>query len=93
LVHYLTHADGHNFQPANISFDLLPPIEGLPRQIARDRRARREKQCERALKDFESWLERPGTHLSVDRIDSLPHSIIEPLKDEERDSASDVAAQ
>lgn len=93
LVHYLTHADGHNFQPANISFDLLPPIEGLPRQIARDRRARREKQCERALKDFESWLERAGTHLSVDRIDSLPHSIIEPLKDEELDSASDVAAQ
>ncbi len=32
------------------------PIDGLPRAIARDRRARREKQCERALADFGEWL-------------------------------------
>lgn len=57
LVHYITHADAGNYQPANISSDLLPPIEGLPRQIARDRRARREKQCERALLDSARWLE------------------------------------
>src|SRR5271157_6035783 len=56
LVHYITHAASENYQPANISFDLLPPIENLPRPIARDRRARREKQCERALTDFESWI-------------------------------------
>jgi len=56
LVHYITHASSTNYQPANISFDLLPPIENLPRPIARDRRARREKQCERALTDFESWI-------------------------------------
>ena len=24
LVHYVTHADARNFQPANITFDLLP---------------------------------------------------------------------
>ena len=57
LVHYITHADARNYQPANISFDLLPPLEGLPRHIARDRRARREQQCERALADLGSWLE------------------------------------
>jgi methylenetetrahydrofolate--tRNA-(uracil-5-)-methyltransferase len=57
LVHYITHADGGNYQPANISFDLLPPMEDLPRAIARDRRARREKQCQRALADSASWLE------------------------------------
>jgi len=56
LVHYITHAASGNYQPANISFDLLPPIEDFPRAIARDRRARREKQCERALADFESWI-------------------------------------
>ena len=62
LVHYITCADAHNFQPANISFDLLPPMEGLPKHIARDRRARRELQCERALKAIDAWLrgvERP----------------------------------
>jgi methylenetetrahydrofolate--tRNA-(uracil-5-)-methyltransferase len=58
LVHYLTHADAHNFQPANISFDLLPPIEGLPRPIARDRTKRRELQCQRALHEIEGWLAR-----------------------------------
>jgi methylenetetrahydrofolate--tRNA-(uracil-5-)-methyltransferase len=56
LVHYITHAVSGNYQPANISFDLLPPMEGLPRAIARDRRARREKQCELALAEFEKWL-------------------------------------
>lgn len=56
LVHYITHADPRNYQPANISFDLLPPIAGLPRSMARDRRARRERQCERALGDFAPWF-------------------------------------
>ena len=47
LIHYALHADPDNYQPANISFDLLPPLENAPRVIARDRRARRAKQCER----------------------------------------------
>ncbi|MGA8182791.1 MAG: methylenetetrahydrofolate--tRNA-(uracil(54)-C(5))-methyltransferase (FADH(2)-oxidizing) TrmFO [Terriglobia bacterium] len=57
LVHYVTHASPLNYQPANIAFDLLPPMDGLPREVARDRRARREKQCERALRDLQPWLE------------------------------------
>ncbi|MDR3676568.1 MAG: methylenetetrahydrofolate--tRNA-(uracil(54)-C(5))-methyltransferase (FADH(2)-oxidizing) TrmFO [Acidobacteriota bacterium] len=65
LVHYVTHAASGNYQPANISFDLLPPMDGLPRAIARDRRRRREKQCERALTDFAAWLELRAGPLSV----------------------------
>jgi methylenetetrahydrofolate--tRNA-(uracil-5-)-methyltransferase len=57
LVHYITHASPQNYQPSNIAFDLLPPIEGLSREVARDRRARREKQCGRALQDLQPWLE------------------------------------
>ena len=56
LLHYTLHADPGNYQPANISFDLLPPLENLPRAIARDRRARRARQCERALADLQQWL-------------------------------------
>jgi methylenetetrahydrofolate--tRNA-(uracil-5-)-methyltransferase len=56
LVHYITCADARNFQPANISFDLLPPLDGLPKHIARDRKARRQLQCERALKEIDTWL-------------------------------------
>jgi len=56
LLHYTSHADPGNFQPANIAFDLLPPLENLPRAIARDRGARRARQCERALADLQEWL-------------------------------------
>ena len=56
LVHYITHADAAHYQPANISFDLLAPMEALPRAIARDRQARRRMQCARALTDLEAWL-------------------------------------
>ncbi|MGH9450545.1 MAG: methylenetetrahydrofolate--tRNA-(uracil(54)-C(5))-methyltransferase (FADH(2)-oxidizing) TrmFO [Terriglobia bacterium] len=58
LIHFITHADPANYQPANISFDLIPPLEGLPRSIALDRRARRERQCERALDEAERWITR-----------------------------------
>jgi methylenetetrahydrofolate--tRNA-(uracil-5-)-methyltransferase len=53
LVHYVTHANPENFQPANITFDLLPPLE---KQI-RDRKQRHQLQCERALKEFDAWLD------------------------------------
>ncbi len=56
LVHYITHADAANYQPANISFDLLPPMEGLPLAVARSRHARRERQCQRALAGFDEWF-------------------------------------
>jgi methylenetetrahydrofolate--tRNA-(uracil-5-)-methyltransferase len=56
LAHYVTHADAKNFQPANITFDLLPPLE----KKIRDRKERHRLQCELALKQFERWLERAG---------------------------------
>jgi methylenetetrahydrofolate--tRNA-(uracil-5-)-methyltransferase len=52
LVHYITHADPTNFQPANITFDLLPPLE----ERVRDRAQRHRRQCERALQEFDAWL-------------------------------------
>ncbi len=58
LVHYITHADPRNYQPANIAFDLLPPMEGLPRDVARDREARRMRQCQRALEELDRWRAR-----------------------------------
>jgi methylenetetrahydrofolate--tRNA-(uracil-5-)-methyltransferase len=54
LVHYVTHADAGNFQPANITFDLLPPLE----HKIRDRQERRRRQCALALREFDSWLEK-----------------------------------
>jgi methylenetetrahydrofolate--tRNA-(uracil-5-)-methyltransferase len=56
LVHYITHADPRNFQPANITFDLLPSLE----RRVRDRQERHRLQCEAALREFDAWLERAG---------------------------------
>jgi methylenetetrahydrofolate--tRNA-(uracil-5-)-methyltransferase len=78
LIHYITHADPANYQPANISFDLLPPMDGVPRKVARDRQARRERQCERALADLTRWLEGIGGPLSVVRrpLEALNYRVI-----------------
>ncbi len=53
LTNYVTRADAKNFQPANITFDLLPPLE----KRVRDRKERHRLQCELALREFDSWLE------------------------------------
>jgi methylenetetrahydrofolate--tRNA-(uracil-5-)-methyltransferase len=53
LTHYVTHADAKNFQPANITFDLLPALD----KKIRDRKERHRLQCELALKQFDEWLE------------------------------------
>lgn len=56
LVHYITHAEMKNFQPANITFDLLEPLEEEVRKKVRDKKERHRMQCERALEAFEVWL-------------------------------------
>jgi methylenetetrahydrofolate--tRNA-(uracil-5-)-methyltransferase len=52
LVHYVTQADSKNFQPANITFDLLPALENR----VRDRKERHRLQCEKALQEFGPWF-------------------------------------
>jgi methylenetetrahydrofolate--tRNA-(uracil-5-)-methyltransferase len=55
LVHYITHADVKHFQPANITFDLLAPLEEETRKKVRDKKERKRIQCERALVEFDAW--------------------------------------
>jgi methylenetetrahydrofolate--tRNA-(uracil-5-)-methyltransferase len=64
LVHYVTHADAKGFQPANITFDLLPPLE----HKVRDRQERRRQQCGLALQQFDGWLEKCGADTLVRRL-------------------------
>jgi methylenetetrahydrofolate--tRNA-(uracil-5-)-methyltransferase len=55
LVHYITHADAKNFQPANITFDLLDPLDEELRKKIRDKKERHRLQCEHALAAFDAW--------------------------------------
>ena len=52
LLHYITRAESRNFQPANITFDLLPALD----RKVRDRKERHRLQCELALREFAEWL-------------------------------------
>ncbi len=56
LIHYITHADKKRFQPANITFDLLPPLEEELRKKIRDKKERHRLQCERGLTAWKQWL-------------------------------------
>jgi methylenetetrahydrofolate--tRNA-(uracil-5-)-methyltransferase len=56
LTHYITHAESKRFQPANITFDLLPPLEEDLRRKIRDKKERHRLQCERALAAWDIWL-------------------------------------
>jgi methylenetetrahydrofolate--tRNA-(uracil-5-)-methyltransferase len=55
LVHYITHADVKDFQPANITFDLLEPLEEELRKKVRDKKERHRMVCERSLAAFDAW--------------------------------------
>ena len=55
LTHYITHADPADFQPANITFDLLVPLEEELRKKVRDKKERHRLVCERALAAFDAW--------------------------------------
>jgi methylenetetrahydrofolate--tRNA-(uracil-5-)-methyltransferase len=58
LCHYVSAADPKNYQPANITFDLLPQLDEADRQrLRRDKKARHALICQRALDAFTAYLD------------------------------------
>jgi methylenetetrahydrofolate--tRNA-(uracil-5-)-methyltransferase len=68
LINYITHADPARFQPANITFDLLLPLETR----VRDRQLRHKQQCERALQGFDEWWKQTGKINQINLNAALP---------------------
>ena len=57
LCHYITQADPRHFQPANITFDLLPALgEEERRQWKHDKKGRHAEVCRRAEAAFQEFL-------------------------------------
>ncbi len=55
LCHYISNASPRGYQPANIAFDLLPPLcSATP--STRDKKQRHSLQCQIALRKFDEWL-------------------------------------
>jgi methylenetetrahydrofolate--tRNA-(uracil-5-)-methyltransferase len=60
LAHYISHADPKGYQPANITFDLLPALDEETRhRLRRDKKARHAEVCRRAETALEEYL---GAH-------------------------------
>ncbi len=57
LVNYICHADAKNFQPANITFDLLQPLDEETRRRIHDKKQRHAMVCQRALEELATWLD------------------------------------
>jgi methylenetetrahydrofolate--tRNA-(uracil-5-)-methyltransferase len=55
LTHYITHAESKRCKPANITFDLLLPLEPELRKKMRDKKERHKLQCDRALAAWDEW--------------------------------------
>ena len=56
LCHYISGADPANYQPANITFDLLPQLDEANRhRLRRDKKARHAEVCRRALAALEEF--------------------------------------
>jgi methylenetetrahydrofolate--tRNA-(uracil-5-)-methyltransferase len=58
LCHYISGADQKDYQPANITFDLLPQLDDETRQrLRRDKQARHAEVCRRAQVALEEYLQ------------------------------------
>jgi methylenetetrahydrofolate--tRNA-(uracil-5-)-methyltransferase len=61
LSHYIAEASEKHFQPMNANWGLMPP---LAKEI-RDKKERRLKMAERALKSFDAYMAENGERLVV----------------------------
>ena len=55
LAHYASHADPRHYQPSNITFGIMPPLDDPPR----DKAERKARLAERALTDLAAWAGSP----------------------------------
>lgn len=57
LCHYISAADPKHYQPANIAFDLFPPLdEAAQKKMRHDKPARHAEICRRALAAMEEYM-------------------------------------
>lgn len=56
LTHYITQSEARNFQPANITFDLLPALDDeTKRRLRHDKKARHAEICRRAVQAMDEF--------------------------------------
>lgn len=56
LAYYVSHADARHYQPTNITFGIMPPLEHAPR----GKQERKTVVSDRALRDLAAWADAIG---------------------------------
>src|SRR5262249_15619341 len=54
LAYYVSHANPAHYEPSNVTFGIMPPLEEAPK----GKRLRNEALSARALADLETWMAR-----------------------------------
>jgi methylenetetrahydrofolate--tRNA-(uracil-5-)-methyltransferase len=65
LARYVSSAETKNYQPVNITFALLEPLEEAERKRYRRKRERHQRQVELALKEWDAWLQTFSSYPNV----------------------------
>jgi len=69
LARYVSGAEAKNYQPANITFALLEPLEAEMRKRVKRKRDRHELQVKLALEEWDAWI-RP-IYSDIDAVEQL----------------------
>ena len=59
LAYYISHANPTNYQPTNIAFGLIPPLD----RPLRDKKARKQAIARRALEELTAWQDAAGVNV------------------------------
>ena len=60
LAYYVSHANPAHYQPSNITFGIMPPLEG---RAPRAKKLRNQALSERALADLQTWIDERASQI------------------------------
>jgi methylenetetrahydrofolate--tRNA-(uracil-5-)-methyltransferase len=69
LAYYVSHANPAHYEPSNITFGIMPPLDeaALPRSQRKNKLAKKLAVSERALSDLHAWMQRRRPHRDEDK--------------------------
>lgn len=70
LINYVANCETDNYQPVNITFALLPPLEETERKRLKSKPDRKARQVEIALRAFEGWRATVGVGERIERTEA-----------------------
>ena len=72
LAYYVSHAEPRNYQPTNITFGIMAPLQPTGgRKVPRKKTERNVALSERALADLDAWMKAVNHRFTDSRIHQL----------------------